>query len=56
MRKCLLIHGADEVEDEDTHELSSKVIEEHTNQKIKSEHIDRSHRLENLEKLNLNPL
>ena len=33
-RNCLLIHGVDEVEGEDTFELSIKVIEEHMNQKI----------------------
>ena len=45
-----MIHGPDEVEDEDTHELSVKVIEEHMNQKIKPGDIDRSHRLENPKK------
>ena len=47
---CLLIHGVDEVECEDTSELSIKVIEEHMNKKIKPEDIDRSHRLENTKK------
>ena len=37
----------DEVEGEDTNGLSVKVIEEHINQKIKPEDIDRSHRLGN---------
>ena len=46
-RNCLLIHGADEVEGEDADELSIKVIEDHMNQKIKPEDIDRSHRLGN---------
>ena len=46
-RNCLLIHGVDEVEGEDTDELSIKVIEEHMNQKIKPEDIGRSHRLGN---------
>ena len=46
-RNCLLIHGVDEVKGEDTDELSIKVIEEHMNQKIKPEDIDRSHRLGN---------
>ena len=45
-----MIHGVDEVEGEDTNELSIKVIEEHMNQKIKPEGIDRSHRLENQKK------
>ena len=45
-----MIHSADEVEDEDADELSIKVIEEHVNQKIKPEDIDRSHRLGNLKK------
>ena len=49
-RNYLLIHGVDEVEGEDTKELSVKVIEEHMNQKIKPENIDRSHRFENLNK------
>ena len=49
-RNYLLIHGIDEVEGEDTKELSVKVIEEHMNQKIKPENIDRSHRFENLNK------
>ena len=44
------IHGLDEVEVEDTSELSIKVTEEHMNQKIKSEDIDRSHRLGNRKK------
>ena len=42
-----MIHGVDEVEGEDTDELSTKVTEEHMNQKIKPEDIDRSHRLGN---------
>ena len=42
---CLLIRGVHEVEGDDTNELSIKVIEEHTNQKIKPEDIDKSHRL-----------
>ena len=46
-RNCLSIHGIDEVEGEDTDELSIKIIEEHMNQKIKPEDIDRSHRLGN---------
>ena len=45
-----MIHGADEVDGEDTDELSIKVIEEDINQKIKSEDIDRSHRLGNPKK------
>ena len=47
-RNCLLIHGVDEVEGEDTDELSIKVIEEHMNQKIKPE--DRSRRFGNPKK------
>ena len=47
---CLLIHGVDEVEGEDTYELSIKVIEEHMNQRTKPEDTDRSHRLGNLKK------
>ena len=46
-RNCLLIHGADEVESEDTNELSIKVVEEHMNQKIKPEDIYGSYRLGN---------
>ena len=46
-RNCLLIHGADEVESEDTNELSIKVVEEHMNQKIKPEDIYVSYRLGN---------
>ena len=46
-----MIHGVDEVEGEDTDELSIKVIEEHMNQKIKPEDIDRSHRLGNPKKI-----
>ena len=49
-RTCLLIHGVDEVEGEDTNELSIKVIEEHMNQKIKLEDIDRPRRLGNPKK------
>ena len=49
-RNCLLIHGVDEVEGEDTNELSTKVMKEHMNQKIKPEDIDRSHRLGNPKK------
>ena len=49
-RKCLLIHGVDEVQGEDTDELSIKVIEEHMNQKLKPEDLDRSHRLGNPQK------
>ena len=51
-----MIHGPDEVEDEDTHELSVKVIEEHMNQKIKPGDIDRSHRLENPKKAKPRPI
>ena len=40
-----MIQGVDEVEGEETDELSNKVIEEYINQKIKPEDIDRSHRL-----------
>ena len=40
-RNSLLIHGIDQVEGEDTDELSIKVIEEHVNQKIKPEDIDK---------------
>ena len=40
-----MIHGVDEVEGEDTDKLSIKVLEEHINQNIKPEDIDRSHRL-----------
>ena len=40
-RNCLLIHGVDEVQGEDTDELSIRVIEEHMNKKIKPEDIDR---------------
>ena len=50
-RNCLLIHGADEVEGEDTNELSIKVVEEHMNQKIKPEDIYGSHRLGNQKNL-----
>ena len=50
-RNCILIHGVDEVEGEHTDELSIKVIEEHMNQIIKPEAIDRSHRLGNLKKI-----
>ena len=32
-RNCLLIHGVDKVESDDTIELSIKVKEEHLNQK-----------------------
>ena len=42
---CLLIRGVHEVEGDDNNELSIKVIEEHMNQKIKPEDIDKSHRL-----------
>ena len=49
-RNCLMIHGVDELEGEDTDELCIKVIEEHMNHKIKSEDIDRSHRLGNPKK------
>ena len=42
-----MIHGVDEIEGEDSDELSIKVTEEHMNQKIKPEDIDRSHRLGN---------
>ena len=49
-RNCLLIHRVDEEEGEDTNELCIKVIEEHMNQTIKPEDIDRSHRLENPKK------
>ena len=45
-----MIHGVDEVEGEDTDELSIKVIEEHMNQKIIPEEIDRSRRLGNPKK------
>ena len=44
---CLLIHGGKEVEGEDTDGLLIKVKDEYMNQKIKSEDIDRSHRLGN---------
>ena len=47
---CLLIHGVDEAEGADTDGLSIEVIEEHVNQKIKNEDIDRSHRLGNPKK------
>ena len=50
-RNCLLIHGADEVEGEDTNELSIKVVEEHMNQKIKPEDIYGSYRLGNQKNL-----
>ena len=50
-RNCLLIHGADEVESEDTNELSIKVVEEHMNQKIKPEDIYGSYRLGNQKNL-----
>ena len=50
-RNCLLIHGVEEVEGEDTNELCIKVIEEDMNQTIKPEDIDRSHRLENPKKI-----
>ena len=49
-RNCLLIHGVDEVEGEDTDKLSIKALEEHLNQNIKPEDIDRSHRLGNPKK------
>ena len=49
-RNCLLIHGVEEVEGEDTNELCIKVIEEDMNQTIKPEDIDRSHRLGNPKK------
>ena len=58
-RNCILIHGIDEIEREDTNELSIKVIEKHMNQETKAENIDRSHRLgnpKNLKILKLNPL
>ena len=42
-----MVHGVDEVEGEDTDELSIKVIKGHMNRKIKPEDIDRSHRLGN---------
>ena len=35
-----MIHGVDEVQGEDTDELSIGVIEEHMNKKIKPEDID----------------
>ena len=50
-RNCLLIHGVEEVEGEDTNELCIKVIEEDMNQTIKPEDIDRSHRLGNPKKI-----
>ena len=54
---CLLIHGVDELEGEDTDELSMNVIEEHINQKIKPKDIDRSHRLGNPKKsINAKPV
>ena len=46
---CLLIHGVDEVEGEDTN-VNLKVIEEHMNQKTKLEDTDRPQRLENPKK------
>ena len=49
-RDCLLIHGVDEVEGEDTDELSIEVIEGHMNQKFKPEDIDKSHRFGNQKK------
>ena len=49
-RNCLSIHEVDEVEDEEINELSIKAIEEHMNQKIKLEDIDRLHRLGNPKK------
>ena len=49
-RKCLLIRGVDEVEGEDTDKLSIKLIEEHMNQIIQPEDINRSHRLGNPKK------
>ena len=48
---CLLIHGVDEVEGEDTN-VNVKVIEEHMNQKTKLEDTDRPQRLENPKKKN----
>ena len=39
-RSCLLIHGVHEVEDEDTDELSIKVIEQYINKKIKPKDTD----------------
>ena len=49
-RNCVLIHGVDEVEGEDTYESSIKVIEKLMDQKIKPEDMDRSHRLGNQKK------
>ena len=49
-RNCLLINGVDEVEGEDTDELSLQVIEKHMNQNIKLEDNDRSHILGNPKK------
>ena len=50
-RNCVLIHGVDEVEGEDTYESSIKVIEKLMDQKIKPEDMDRSHRLGNQKNL-----
>ena len=49
-RNCILIHGVDKIDGEDTDDLSIKVIEEHMNQKLKPEDIDRSQRLGNPKK------
>ena len=45
-----MIHQVDETEGEDTNELSAKVKEEHMNQTINLEDIDRSHKIRNLKK------
>ena len=50
-RSCLLIHGVHEVEDEDTDELSIKVIEQYINKKTKPEDTDLTHGLGNLKKI-----
>ena len=49
-RNCILIHGVDKIDREDTDDLSIKVVEEHTNQKLKPEDIGRSQRLGNPKK------
>ena len=49
-RNCILIYGVDKIDREDTDDLSIKVIEEHMNQKLKPEDIDRSQRLGNPKK------